>query len=101
VLSLVKGGFISIRVNDESSSYFKAGRDLRQGDPLSPLMFNLVMDVFTRILNKAAGKGYIVGFMDSLNPEDITNLQYAGDTLLFLKHGYLESCHLKWPMIFL
>jgi hypothetical protein len=66
VLSLVKGGSISIRVNDEISSYFKADKGLRQGDPLSSLMFNLVVDDFTRILIKVAAKGYITGFMDSL-----------------------------------
>jgi hypothetical protein len=82
-------GSIFVRVNDESSSYFKPGKGLRQVDPLSPLMFNLVVDVFTRILSKAALKGYIIGFMDSLYPEGIISLQYADDTLLFLKHGYL------------
>jgi hypothetical protein len=54
VLSLVKGGSISIRINDENSAYFKPGKGLRLGDPLSPLLFNLVVDVFTRMLIKAA-----------------------------------------------
>jgi hypothetical protein len=57
------------------------------------------VDVFTRILIKAAAKSYICGFMDSLYHEGIISLQYADDTLLFLKHGYLEACHLKWLMI--
>jgi hypothetical protein len=68
VMKLVKGGSISVRVNDESSSYFKPSKGLRQGGPLSPLLFNLVVDVFTRILSKAAMKGYITRFMDSLYP---------------------------------
>jgi hypothetical protein len=62
-------------------------------------MFNLVVDVFTRILIKVATKDYITGFMDSLYLEGIINLQYVDDTLLFLKHGFLESCYLKWLMI--
>jgi hypothetical protein len=62
-------------------------------------MFNLVVDVFTRILIKAATKNYIAGFMDSLYPEGIISLQYADETLLFLKHGFLEACHLKWLMV--
>jgi hypothetical protein len=100
VMSLVKEGSISIRVNDESNSYFKPGKAIRQGDPLSPLIFNLVVDVFTRILIKAAAKNYITGFLDSLYPEGIINLQYTDDTLLFLKHGFLKACHLKWLMIY-
>jgi hypothetical protein len=99
VMRLVRGGSISIRVNDGNSSYFKAGKGLRQGDPLSPLMFNLVVDVFTRLLTKATAKNYITGFMDNLYPEGIISLQYVDDTLLFLKHEYTEACHLKWLMI--
>jgi hypothetical protein len=66
---------------------------------LSPLLFNLVVDVFTRILMKAARKRYITGFMDSLYPEGVISLQYADDTLVFLKHDYMSTCHLKWLMI--
>jgi hypothetical protein len=48
ILKLVNGGSISIKVNEEVSPYFKLGKGLRQGDPLSPLLVNLVIDVFTR-----------------------------------------------------
>jgi hypothetical protein len=53
-MSLVRGGSISIRINDEDGSYFKPGKGLRQGDPISHLLFNLVVDVFARMLIKAA-----------------------------------------------
>jgi hypothetical protein len=94
----VKGGSISIRLNDETSHYFKPGKGLRQRDHLSPLLFNLVIDVFTRILIKASSKGYITGMMSSLYPEGVLSLQYADDTLLFLDHDYKATCHLKWLM---
>lgn len=42
---VVQGGSICIRINDENSCYFKLGKGLRQGDPLSSLLFNLVADV--------------------------------------------------------
>jgi hypothetical protein len=58
-----------------------------------------VVDVFTRILIKAATKGYITSFLDSLYTEGIISLQCADDTLLFLKHGFIDVCHLKWLMI--
>jgi hypothetical protein len=67
-MSLVQGGSFSIRINDETSSYFHPGKGLRQGDPLSHLFFNLVVDVFTRMLCKAAGKRYITCWeMDRLH----------------------------------
>jgi hypothetical protein len=49
VKSLVKGGSIAIRLNDRNNHYFRPGKGLRQRDPLSPLLFNLVADVFTRL----------------------------------------------------
>jgi hypothetical protein len=60
VMSLVKNGSIAIRLNEENSSFFKPSKGLRQGDPMSPLPFNLVVDVFSRMLAKPASKGYIV-----------------------------------------
>jgi hypothetical protein len=99
VMSLVKGGSLAIRLNDENNSYFKPGKGLRQEDPLSPLLFNLVADVFTKILMKAAGNGYLSGLMTSLHPEGVISLQYADDTLLFLSHDYTKACHLKWLLV--
>jgi hypothetical protein len=54
---------------------------------------------FTRILIKAARKGYIIGFMDSLYPNCVISLQYVDDTLPFLKYDFRYACHLKWLMV--
>jgi hypothetical protein len=74
IMSLVKNGSIAVRLNDENSAFFKVGKGLRQGDPLSPLLFNLVIDVFTRMISKAARKRYIHGFMTNLYPEGVLSL---------------------------
>jgi hypothetical protein len=99
VMKLVKGGSIAIRLNDRNSSYFKPGKSLRQGDPLSPLLFNLVVDVFTRMLSRAANRGYITELMTALYPRGVISLQYADDTLLFLGNDAQEACHLKWIIV--
>jgi hypothetical protein len=52
------GGSVSVMVNGEESSTFKTGKGLRQGDPLSSLIFNLVGDVLTKMLKKAWEKSY-------------------------------------------
>jgi hypothetical protein len=65
---------------------------------MSPLLFNLVVDVFTRMLSKAVGKVHTTEFLNSIYPEGIISLQYADDTLLFMQHGYRYDSQLKWPM---
>jgi hypothetical protein len=73
-MALVKNGSIAIKINDANSGYFRPGKGLRQGDPLSPLLFNLVADVFTRILIRDAKRDHITGLLNSLYPEVIISL---------------------------
>jgi hypothetical protein len=89
-----------IKVDNENRQFFKPGKGLRQGDPLSPLLFNLVVDIFTRMLIKATNKEYAKGFMNNVFPVGVLSLQYADDTLLFLIHSYIDVCHLKWLMVY-
>jgi hypothetical protein len=98
-MSLVKNGSIAIRLNDKNDDFFRPGKGLRQGDPLSSLLFNLVFDVFTRMLVRAAHGGHITSLMTSLYLEGIISLQYVDDTQLFLEHDRVAACHLKWLMV--
>lgn len=77
------GGSVGVNVNGVESNFFKIGKGLRQGDPLSPLIFNLVGDALTKMLEKAAKKGLIKGLLTDFNREGIISLQYADDTILF------------------
>jgi hypothetical protein len=55
------------------------------GVPLSPLLFVLVKDAFSRMLSRAMEGGFISGFrVDNLNnsPLEILHLLFAGDTLI-------------------
>lgn len=55
---IIKQGSMGVMLNVEESKFFKTGKGLRQGDPLSPLLFNLVGDVPTRMLVKGANREF-------------------------------------------
>lgn len=63
----------------------------RQGDPLSPLLFNLVGDAFSRMLEMSACKGLTQGVLQDFKEGGILSLQYADDTILF---SSADSSHL-------
>ncbi|GJR74563.1 RNA-directed DNA polymerase, eukaryota, reverse transcriptase zinc-binding domain protein [Tanacetum coccineum] len=52
IMVCVRTVAFTISINNERAGYFKGGRGLRQGDPISPYIFMLVMEVFTLILQK-------------------------------------------------
>jgi hypothetical protein len=54
---------------------FNHGKGLSQGDYLSPLLFNLVVDVFIIMLMKVARKNYNSNFMTSVYLEGVFNMQ--------------------------
>ena len=88
-----------MRINDENSTYFKPGKGLRQGDPLSPLLFNLVADIFTRMLIKAASNNLISSLLPQVIAGGVVSLQYADDTLLFLEDDLDKANNLKWLLL--
>ena len=43
--TIIQGGHVGIKVNDEVGEYFQTLKGLRQGGPLSPILFNIVVDM--------------------------------------------------------
>lgn len=90
-----QGGRVCVNVNGERSDYFKTFRGLPQGDPLSPLLFNIVADVLGVLLDKAVNKGHIKGVLTNLLPEGISHIQYADDTVIMIDGSDISIRNLK------
>nr|XP_029151527.1 uncharacterized protein LOC114925926 [Arachis hypogaea] len=61
----------------------EAERGLRQGDPLSPFLFVLVVDVLHRMVGEAVRNGRILPLVVSRDSVELSHLQFADDTILF------------------
>jgi hypothetical protein len=92
IKSFISGGSVAINVNDEVGPYFQIKKGLRQGDPLSPILFNLVADMLTLFIKRAKSEGLLSGVVPHLVDDGLSILQYADDTILFMDHN-LEHAH--------
>ena len=52
----------SVLINGSPNNFFGSSRGLRQGEPLSPMLFLIVMEVLSRMLRRVEGAGLIRGF---------------------------------------
>lgn len=75
-----------VLVNDNLTCFFSSSRDLRQGDPLSPLLFVIVMEVLNKMISTLVQHDFLVGFSVGdlcRGTLSISHSLFADDTLLF------------------
>ena len=76
----------SILINGTPHGFFGSSKGLRQGDPLSPLLFVLVMEAIGKMLDKAVHEGCLSGFNVGVSAGRsmmVSHLLFADDTLIF------------------
>eukprot|EP00253_Pinus_taeda_P030148 PITA_30148 len=69
-------------VNNSPSEIFITSRGLRQGDPLSPFLFILMMEGLARSIKYAKSMGKIKGLQLTENGQTLTHQQFVDDTML-------------------
>ncbi len=86
----------SVLVNDSSCGFFPSSRGLRQGDPLSPLLFIIVVDALSRMLTRARDGGFISRFdVGRAIPITTSHLLFVDDTLILCGADSSQLWHLK------
>ncbi|XP_013595094.1 PREDICTED: uncharacterized protein LOC106303347 [Brassica oleracea var. oleracea] len=78
-----------IGYNGRVQGYFKGKRGLRQGDPLSPYLFVVAMNILSVMLNKAAAD-LKIKYHHKCATSKLTHLCFADDLLIFID-GSIES----------
>jgi len=84
-----------VKLNNVEGPYFVSRKGVRQGDPLSPILFNFVADYLARMVRQAQLNGLLCGLADNLIPNGIAILQYAVDTIICVKDDLDMARNLK------
>ena len=92
----------SVLVNGVLVGFFPNSKGLRQGDPLSPYLFILGMEVLSILLKRAM----IGGFISGCNIKgregvalSISHLLYADDTIIFCEAKEEQLLYLNWVLL--
>lgn len=95
ILECISSSHLSILINGSSTENFQPQRGLRQGDPLSPFLFNIVVEAMNLMLERAKAKGLLSGVQVGPNGINLTHLQFADDTLILCNNNLEELMEIK------
>eukprot|EP00253_Pinus_taeda_P006750 PITA_06750 len=84
IMALVRSPRHSILVNGAPADPFAPTRGIRQGDPLSPFLFIILMEGLSRTIAKKKTEGKIQGLKPIRSLRATTHQQFVDDTML---HG--------------
>ncbi len=88
----------SVLINGTPCRYFTSSRCIRQGDSLSPLLFVLILEAFSHLMDRAVTRGYLEGFLvanHNRSAPRVSHLLYANDMLIFCGSERNQLLHLK------
>lgn len=89
IMVCVTSSSFSVVVNGTPEGWFHGRRGLRQGDPLSPYLFVLCMEVFSRMCRRAV-HSRIFAFHPKCKKIGLSHLIFADDLLVF-SHGNVDA----------
>ena len=88
----------SVLINGSPADFFGSSRGLRQGDLLSPTLFLIMMEVFSRMLRRVEGAGLICDFKIEGRRgggECVSHLLFVDDTILFCDADVEQILHIR------
>jgi hypothetical protein len=95
ISNFVVGGSVGVKVNNDIGDYLQTKKGLHQGDPLSPLLFNIIVDMLAILIARAKEDGQVGGLIPHLVEGLVSILQYADNTILFMEHNLAKDVNMK------
>jgi hypothetical protein len=99
ISSDISRGHVGIKVNDEIGTNHKTHKGLRQGDPVSPTLLNIVVDMLAILVNRVKGEVQFESLIPHLVDGGLSILQYADNTIIFLDHDVAKATNLKLLLV--
>lgn len=87
----------SVAINGELAGFFEGKKGLRQGDSISPYLFIMLMEVLSRLLDKAEAVGSYRLHPLCVSPK-LTHLLFADDLLVFSDGSWGSTTGIKRVM---
>ncbi|KAJ0616096.1 putative RNA-directed DNA polymerase [Helianthus annuus] len=95
ISSCLKSGKGSVIVNGSPTEEFVFKRGLRQGDPLSPSLFILALEVLEMLIKRAQQLGLISGLKMPNDGPILTHLSYADDVMFLCEWSEQNAINIK------
>ena len=87
----------SVLINESPTNFFGNSRGLRHGDLLSPMLFLILMEVFSRMVKRMEGAGLLSCFRADGRRgrgECVSHLLFVDDTILFCEASMEQLLHI-------
>ncbi|GKB89177.1 putative RNA-directed DNA polymerase, eukaryota, reverse transcriptase zinc-binding domain protein, partial [Tanacetum coccineum] len=93
IMACVTSATFSLCINGDIHGFFKRKRGLRQGDPISPYLFTMVMEVLTLIIKRMVRVSDTFRYHNRCEELQLVNMCFADDLFIFTR-GDVESTRL-------